>query len=112
MDKLSSHNVTISLPSHYDNAPLCALSGTKLLRLGGATRANAIVDTILAGGLDGIGGLHELIRWSAAQLLVSDRASEQDRADARVWQEHLGNHTPPHVVRDARGRVISVRYDD
>lgn len=112
MDKLSSHNVTTTLPSHYDTAPIGALSGGSFLRFRGATRHHAITDALLAGGVEGIGGLHELIRWSAAMLLADSRATAEDREDAARWTEVLGAHRPPHVTRDARGRIVAVRYDD
>jgi hypothetical protein len=112
MDKLSSHNVTIALPSHYDDAPIGALNGGSFVRFRGVARDNAVTNALLAGGVDGIGGLHELIRWSAAMLLADSRATEQDRADAARWTEALGAHHPPHVTRDTRGRIVAVRYGD
>ena len=116
MDKSNDLDLSIRLDGYAD-APLAAVVGlpdnSRTLVCFLRDDASAARDCLLRGGLDGIGGLHEHIRWSAHIVL---RDAEHRRGDvvesARRWAERLGPHAPPHVVRDAKGRIVSVKYAD
>lgn len=105
--------MVIEIPAEYDNAPIVAIMGFRVLILRGDAREDSIRETVLRGGIESYLGLKQLVHWSA-HLIVSefkDDLTEEEVKNARSWLEKLGPYRIPQV-RKENGVVTEVRFVD
>ncbi len=95
--------------SGYDDAPVGALgTGNRINFRPAASDPEGVARVVRAGGLDGVGGLHEWIRWTC--IVATRDGHGKDPAVAK-WSARLGPHRAPHV-HFKNGRIESVTFHE
>lgn len=103
----------LTIPAEYDTAPIAAISGTKLLLLGGETRQEAIENAVRRGGIESHLGLNQLVHWSAHLIAsgVKDNATAEQIENAQTWLKKLGPYKVPKTVTQD-GVVTRIEFND